>query len=44
MRKFTAKNDEIAPIEIAQAFDQPKIACLNRCVIRAVHSLVSQLI
>lgn len=39
MRKFTGKDDEIAPIEIAQAFGPPKMAYLNRCVLRSIHAM-----
>ena len=32
MKKFDTKDDDNAPIEIAQAFERPNTCYLNRCV------------
>jgi len=33
MRKFDVRHEGLAPIEIAQAFEQPNTAYLNRCAL-----------
>ena len=43
MKKFDTKDDDNAPIEIAQAFEHPNTCYLNRCVAVQHHVSLSDI-